>query len=142
MKQIESGMRPTHSTIISSATNKAITVDYFSILQKDLRALQVLAKRYKRLTLYHSQMMDEMEQIIRRKHNVDPFHTALQIQTLSNMAPPVQTGTGTDNPNDVLLSTILGYLKKAIESNQNPLPFAANMSPVNETRADFGFPWE
>ncbi|KAG2385726.1 hypothetical protein C9374_003541 [Naegleria lovaniensis] len=44
------------------------TIDYYEILSKDLRALNILSKRYKKVSLFHKSLMNEMEDIIQRKH--------------------------------------------------------------------------
>ena len=61
-------MHPT-SCFVRSSTNDyvPILVDYFDILQKDLKALQVLSKRYKKVTLFHSELLDDITTTLHRR---------------------------------------------------------------------------
>ncbi|EFC37226.1 predicted protein [Naegleria gruberi] len=62
---IERGTKPMTSTIMTSSGN-TVTVDYLSILKKDLKALISLAKRFKRVTLLYQNLIEEMTQTIMR----------------------------------------------------------------------------
>jgi len=44
-----------------------ITVDYYTILQKDQRALNVLNKKYKKVALFHGDLLEEMTTIVHQR---------------------------------------------------------------------------
>ncbi|EFC42063.1 predicted protein [Naegleria gruberi] len=60
-------------------------IDYYQVLSKDLRALQILSKRYKGVQLFHHNMIKEIETIIERKQ----FYNALnECITNQSFSPP------------------------------------------------------
>ncbi|EFC38929.1 predicted protein [Naegleria gruberi] len=86
-KQIERGLKPRKATVFTSA-GKVITFDYFSILEKDLRALHVLGQRYRRVSASHSDLMLEISQILERNNNVD---MSPPVFSSSKFTPPLQS---------------------------------------------------
>ncbi|EFC40981.1 hypothetical protein NAEGRDRAFT_80888 [Naegleria gruberi] len=73
VKSIEAGERQNPEVMMVPTVNygeepRVGTVDYYEILAKDLRALNILSKRYKKVSLFHKTLMQEMEEIINRKH--------------------------------------------------------------------------
>ncbi|EFC37988.1 predicted protein [Naegleria gruberi] len=88
-KEIEMGLKP-RTGAVKGVSGRLITFDYFSILEKDLRALNLLAARYRRITKFYSKLMTEMSQIIERNKTIDMLvHTISysEIQTTSSQPP-------------------------------------------------------
>ena len=58
-------MNPSRCLIdVSTGGQVSILVDYFDILRKDLSALQVLSNKFSRVKLFHSSLMNQVENIL------------------------------------------------------------------------------
>ena len=68
-KEIEQGKKPRKSTVKTSS-GQVLTFDYFNLLEKDLRAMEMLNKRYKRVSMFHGEMISEMRDIINRNKDI------------------------------------------------------------------------
>ncbi len=147
-KQIESGIRPRKSTILTSA-GKLLTVDYLSIIKKDFRAITSLSKKYKRIGLLHQGLMDEMEEILKRNfddngsssssnnselntglttppENIPTLPTATNTTTNATSTGLKNNSNNTNNQsqlsqNDMFLSSILTYIENITKNmKENP----------------------
>jgi len=98
VRSIEKGERENPEvTMVPSITygkeSTLSTVDYYEILAKDLRALNILSKRYKKVALFHKAMMQEMEDIIHRKHLMKAL-TMFSKHSLNEDMPQTDTESG------------------------------------------------
>ncbi|EFC37986.1 predicted protein [Naegleria gruberi] len=90
-KKIDLGLKPKLGTVRTSPS-KSVTFDYFSILEKDLRALKILAARYRRvMKLYPNLISDITELIERNKMKDQVSSTLLSVSEIPPFfAPPQQ----------------------------------------------------
>ncbi|KAF0976685.1 hypothetical protein FDP41_003980 [Naegleria fowleri] len=122
------------------------TIDYYEILSKDLRALNILAKRYKKVSLFHKSLMNEMEDIIQRKHIMSAMKRVCSSFSDDGLYPPNNFVSGLLNDLEKMrtnstTSTTMNHLCP-LPSTQQQKPsitdLGHNITTISCTSGDFG----
>ena len=110
-QMIESGLKSRQLTITSPKTQQLLTIDFLEELKRDFRALQLLAKRYRFITLQHSDLLQLVEH----------FLDSCQIGNLpiSQKTQPQENTTTMVMPNDEILFELLKYVQAVSQNTTN-----------------------
>ncbi|EFC47028.1 predicted protein [Naegleria gruberi] len=128
VKQIENGQTQQESK------KNPTSVDYYEILAKDLLALRVLAKRYKRVEFSYGTMMNEMDEILKKKVEQSSQQN-VEFSTTSDVATPQTTHVESSCLIDEQpLSFLLGFVNEAAQHSQ---PFESSNQHIAENPFHF-----
>ena len=132
-KLIESGLRQNNLPLITNG--KSLYVDYFQVLEKDLRALQSLSQKYLRIKNKCSNIVREMEEILERQKNpliitMPNYNSILPPQGVSNGAIPLQQ-------RDERLQSVLRYLQEISQTVSENIPTFKPSESLGDLEREF-----
>ena len=109
---VETGLKPRIFTITSSKTQQPLTIDYLEDLRRDHRALQLLSKRYRFISLQHGDLLMNVELFLSRYQQ----HQHQDVVG-SNQTTVQQSVVNTEvMQNDEILMALLKYVQ-AVSKN-------------------------
>ncbi|KAF0982742.1 hypothetical protein FDP41_010721 [Naegleria fowleri] len=147
-KKIENGTRQNNQKGLLSDGHSYGPVDYFEILTKDYRALNVLSKRFKRVSLCYGSLMDEIGQMLKKRSILPSGNATAENNAEDNAVLNVLSSTqSSSKPRAPIgemmqpstfdaglppLSFLIGYVNETAANNLNVLK-----PPTAENRVQF-----
>ncbi|EFC49932.1 predicted protein [Naegleria gruberi] len=132
-QEVEMGLRDRRSRIKTSS-GKTISFDNYSLLEKDLKAIKLLASRFKSIYNIDKELIAKCEEFLKRqeeKQQTQPSITMLPPIDTNLLRPPVHIEWNHHNQ-DSFLSSMMDFVKLMTQNNNG------NMSSPSPSNSSFG----
>ena len=107
-KLVERGLRPRVIKLISQSQVE-FKIDYLSLLRKDYRALEILAKKFNRVSILYRDMMEEINGILVRYQEL--LSDSSSNPTSSTPPPVISTNSTEGTQSDEFLNALMRYVQ-------------------------------